>query len=298
MKRVILIVIVLLVGICLISYPFVSNYLIELDGSRAIQEFNTQLEDQSAEQSAQDRKLAQDYNAALTGSALTDPFVPGSGYAQPQNYDEILNYSNHMMGYIEIPTIDVYLPIYHGTSEETLAKGIGHMSQTAFPIGGLGNHSVLTGHSALAEAKLFSDLDKLVRGDKFFIHILGQTLAYQVGQIDIVLPEETQGMLPQAGKDYVTLVTCTPYAVNTHRLLVRGEQVPFVQSEYETATEQGAQGMSFAGVDTRAVLIGLAAAVVIVGAVNVVLFVRRKKKQVALAPIVRYVSSDKYEELP
>ena len=127
-----------------------------------------------------------------------------------------------MMGYIEIPEIDIYLPIYHGVSEEVLSKGIGHMPNSAFPIGGEGNHAVLTGHTGLPSAKLFTDLTELEEGDRFYIHILDLVLCYTVDQIKVVLPNEGQDLSIVPGKDYCTLVTCTPYGINSHRLLVRG----------------------------------------------------------------------------
>ena len=130
------------------------------------------------------------------------------------------------MGYVEIPKIDVNLPIYHGTSEEVLQRGIGHLIGSSLPIGGEGCHSVLTSHSGLAGARLFSDLDQLMPGDTFFLHVLGETLAYEVTEINAVLPYETDLLLAAPGEDLCTLVTCTPYGVNSHRLLVRGLRVP------------------------------------------------------------------------
>ena len=128
------------------------------------------------------------------------------------------------MGYIDIPTIDAHLPIYHGTDEEVLAKGVGHVPDTAFPIGGIGNHSVLTGHTGLPSAKIFTDLTELAEGDLFYIHILNETLVYEVDQIQVVLPSQLDNLLPVADRDYCTLVTCTPYGINSHRLLVRGQR--------------------------------------------------------------------------
>ena len=128
------------------------------------------------------------------------------------------------IGFIEIPKIDVYLPIYSGTNEDVLQKGVGHLAESSYPIGGTSTHSVLTGHRGLPSAVLFTDLDKLEEGDVFYLHVLDEVLAYKVDQIKVVLPEETQDIGIVEGKDYCTLVTCTPYAINTHRLLVRGER--------------------------------------------------------------------------
>ena len=143
-----------------------------------------------------------------------------------------------MMGYIRIPKIDVELPIYHGTEERVLQSGVGHFEGTSLPVGGESTHSVLTGHRGLPSKILFTDLDKLVEGDVFYIKILGETFAYQVDQILTVLPEDTKALSIEPGKDYVTLVTCTPYAVNTHRLLVRGVRIPYEEAVKQAADER------------------------------------------------------------
>ena len=135
------------------------------------------------------------------------------------------------IGFIEIPKIDVYLPIYSGTGEDVLQKGVGHLAESSYPIGGTSTHSVLTGHRGLPSAVLFTDLDKLEEGDVFYLHVLDEVLAYKVDQIKVVLPEETQDIGIVEGKDYCTLVTCTPYAINTHRLLVRGERTEYIPPE-------------------------------------------------------------------
>ena len=141
------------------------------------------------------------------------------------------------MGSIQIPVINVNLPIYHGTSAEVLEKGVGHLERTPFPIGGEGNHSVLTGHTALPDARLFSDLSRLVKGDVFYIHVYKETFAYQVDQITVVTPDNTEPLIPEAGQDYVSLVTCTPYGINSHRLLVRGTRIA-----YEEVVKEQQQG--------------------------------------------------------
>ncbi|MDD3338411.1 MAG: class C sortase [Lachnospiraceae bacterium] len=277
MKRAIIILIILIAGIGLLSYPFISNYLTELNGSDAIQEFNAQFEQQEDADTAVQRTLAEEYNASLTGQSIKDPFVSDSGIVQPDNYDEILDYANHMMGYIEIPKINIYLPIYHGVADDVLNKGVGHMSQTAFPIGGEGNHAVLTGHSALPEAKLFTDLTELTEGDTFYIHILNETLAYQVDNITIVEPENTENLHPVAGEDYVTLITCTPYAVNSHRLLVRGMRIPYTEEQHQEEIKNG--GMIFAKVDTHAVFVGVVVAGIMLVIIVLVIIRRRRNNK-------------------
>ena len=203
-------VLLLLLGIGVLAYPSVSSYINRRNGSYAITEFRSRIEQADAEEIAKQRKLVEDFNAALAAGQ------------QPEGYADILNIAGGMMGYIEIPEIDVYLPIYHGVSEEVLAKGVGHMPETAFPIGGAGNHAVLTGHTGLPSAKLFTDLTQLGEGDLFYIHILNERLCYRVDQVEVVLPSEGQDLAAVPGEDYCTLVTCTPYGINSHRLLVRG----------------------------------------------------------------------------
>lgn len=151
------------------------------------------------------------------------------------SYEELLNlHGSGLIGYIEIPKINVNLPIYHGTSEEVLQTGIGHLMGSSFPVGGNGAHAVLTGHSGVAGKRLFSDLDQLAPGDMFFLHVLGDTLAYQVVEINTVLPYETDLLLADPDQDLCTLVTCTPYGVNSHRLLVRGSRVAYEEAAEET----------------------------------------------------------------
>ncbi len=205
-----------LAGIAILAYPFVSNYINELHSSHVIQQLEQVLEHADDAELKRQRKLAEQYNESLRN--------PGDFSEFPYDYYEILAFPGGIMGYIDIPSIDVHLPIYHGTGEDVLAKGIGHLPGTAFPIGGEGNHSVLTGHTGLPSAKLFTDLTKLSVGDLFYINILGETFTYEVDQIKTVLPSEVSELLPTAGKDYCTLVTCTPYGVNSHRLLVRGTE--------------------------------------------------------------------------
>lgn len=169
---------------------------------------------------------AQIYNENLLGQPAHDPFIPGSGVVMPNNYYQVLNVGG-TMGQLEIPSIDVNLPIYHGTKETVLRKAVGHLEGSALPIGGDGTHTVLTSHTGLTQAKLFTDLTELKKGDHFYIHVLDRTLAYEVDKISVVDPEQTELLKADKGKDYATLLTCTPYGVNSHRLLVRGKRVAY-----------------------------------------------------------------------
>lgn len=203
-----------LAGIGILSYPAICSFLNERHSSYAIQELQDALDKHSDEALSGMRKKAESYNAMLRGDGLCS-------YA----YEDILDFGDGIMGYIEIPSIRVHLPIYHGTSETVLAKGIGHIPDTAFPIGGLGNHSALSGHTGLPSAKLFTHLDQLKEGDRFYIHILDDVVTYEVDQIRIILPTELGSIQPIPHEDYCTLITCTPYGINSHRLLVRGKRM-------------------------------------------------------------------------
>lgn len=224
--------ILFLAGAAVFLYPTVSNWLAERNQSDVVQEYQEALADAEEDFYAAEWQKAREYNENLAGDPVHDPFVLGTGYALPENYLECLNI-NGVMGYIEIPKISIRLPIYHGTSEEVLQKGVGHIESTALPIGGEFSHTILTGHRGLPSAKLFTDLDQLGIGDRFYIHVLDQILAYEVDEINTVLPNELQKLQPIKERDLVTLITCTPYGVNTHRLLVRGTRVPYVSGEDE-----------------------------------------------------------------
>jgi len=203
----------LIIGVSVLVYPAVSGYINKKHGSYAIIEFHQKIDNTDQKMLDDQRRLAEAYNRTIWDG------VPCG------DYDSILNFENGMMGYISIPEIDVNLPIYHGVDEAVLTKGIGHLPDSSFPIGGEGNHSVLTGHTGLPSAKLFTNLSKLKEGDIFEINILKETLSYCVDQIKVVLPNETNDLRTVEGRDYCTLVTCTPYGVNSHRLLVRGARI-------------------------------------------------------------------------
>lgn len=239
MKRfihVILIVLMLLGGFGLLLYPTVSNWIEVNFRQLEIGEYQQSVEQMDPAYVTEELEKARVYNDALIGSNIEDPFISGSGIVLPDNYTSILNF-DAIMGHIKIPSINVSLPIGHGTSEEVLKQFVGHLENTAFPIGGKGYHSVLTGHTGLTKAKLFTDLDKLVIGDVFYISVLDQTLTYKVDQILVVEPHKTEALQPVEGEDYVTLVTCTPYGVNSHRLFVRGSRIPYTQTQ-EIQTQQ------------------------------------------------------------
>ena len=179
------------------------------------------------------RQAAEQYNAMLSGQAA---ITEGGASAPPLAYAEQLTVGC-VMAYVDIPKIGVYLPVQHGTDADTLERAVGHVVGTSLPVGGSSTHAVLSAHSGLASSKLFSDIDQLAVGDTFYIHVLGEALAYRVDAINTVLPTDTHLLQIEEGKDYVTLVTCTPFGVNTHRLIVRGYRVPYVP-EQEAIVEQ------------------------------------------------------------
>ena len=219
----IILLVVLLAGLSLLAYPKVSNWWNSFHSSRAVMNYTDSVSNLNREE--YDRILgdAWFYNKAWVENGISYTLSP----EQIKEYMAQLNPAGDgIMGTIDIPSIDVHLPIYHGIDEAVLQVAIGHIEWTALPVGGAGTHCVISGHRGLPSAKLFTDIDKLVEGDLFTINILGETLTYEVDQINIVLPEDIHFLMPEPGKDLVTLVTCTPYGVNTHRLLVRGHRVP------------------------------------------------------------------------
>lgn len=218
----IILVLILLTGIALLLYPTVSNLLNTHRQMQSVSYYSAEVEGMSEEEKAQMRAAASEYNARL----LSDT---GNRYRmteeEEQEYESLLDVTGTgIMGYVEIPKLNESLPIYHGTDEAVLQIAIGHLAGSSLPVGGTGTHCVLTGHRGLPSARLFSNLDEMAEGDLFFLHILDETLTYEVDQIRVVEPHELEELTIEEGKDYCTLVTCTPYGVNTHRLLVRGHR--------------------------------------------------------------------------
>lgn len=222
-------------GIALILYPLILRVLSGLNQSEVISVYEDNVAHYNQEMVAQEWEKAEEYNKSLSGTEVRDPFVPGSGVVIPDNYLEVLDIDRGIMGTLEIPCVDISLPIYHTVEPEVLEKGVGHLQETALPIGGANNHTVLSTHRGLPEAKLFTDLDKMEIGDEFYIRIFDRTLAYRVDQIKVVDPNNTTYLKPEEGKDFVTLLTCTPYGINSHRLLVRGTRTEYVEEKKESA---------------------------------------------------------------
>ncbi|WP_283683587.1 class C sortase [Parablautia sp. Marseille-Q6255] len=211
----------------LILYPYVANYVFEhrTDSLVRLVEKTAETVDDSKKQLQMQR--AKQYNERLASGyvRLSDPFSEEGDESLEEHYDSILCMTaDGVMGFVKIPSINISLPIYHGTSEQTLEAGAGHLKESSFPIGGASTHCVITGHTGLSHAKLFTDLAELKVGDLFFLSVCGETLAYEVDQIKTVFPSDLEELAIIPGKDLCTLVTCTPYGVNSHRLLVRGKR--------------------------------------------------------------------------
>lgn len=221
-----------------------------------------------AELTAQ-RQAAQQYNAMLANAMISE----GGTSAPPLAYADQLTVGG-AMACVDIPQIGVYLPVQHGTNAETLERSVGHVVGTSLPVGGESTHAVLSAHSGMASAKLFSDIDQLAEGDIFYIHVLGEVLAYEVDAVNTVLPTDTSLLQIEDGKDFVTLVTCTPFGVNTHRLLVRGHRVPYVPEQEASAAAEKPVASSWMQHYLAGLGIGLGAATVIGGGYAII---RRKR---------------------
>ena len=222
-------IIMFLLGSLIFFYPTISNYIANKEFGNVIQTYNNKIEKISEKDLSEELEKAKRYNNELNGVEIHDPFEPGTGYIIPSNYKQVLNISGDgVMGYIQIPKIKLKLPIYHTSSEEVLERGVGHLESTALPIGGVNNNPILTGHRGLPQAELFTRLDEIKKGNIIYIHVLNEHLSYEVDTIKVIKPDEVSTLGPVKGKDMITLITCTPYGVNTHRLIVQGKRVPYV----------------------------------------------------------------------
>ena len=280
MKRFLLILLAILIFLAaagLTAYPLISNYVNDKYQSVVRSNYARQVDemDDTAVQDA--RAAAQAYNNSLSPLRYNREAVEEASV----DYDSLLDITGSgIMGCVEIPKLGLNLPIYHGTSESVLEQGVGHLVGSSLPIGGEGCHSILTGHSGVAGKKLFSDIDQLHTGDVYYLHVLDETLAYQVTEINKVLPHETELLTPVSGEDLCTLVTCYPYGVNTHRLLVRGSRIPYEEAvEIEIETEDEPIASTWKEQYYTGLLIGgsIAGGLVLIGLV--VLIIRRIRRK-------------------
>ena len=236
------------VALGLLLYPLIGELMSEKYHSDVETTYTAAIEDTDDAELTVQRQAAEQYNAMLANAAISE----GGASAPPLAYTEQLTVGG-VMCYVDIPKINVYLPVQHGTGAETLEKSVGHVVGTSLPVGGENTHAVLSAHSGMASSKLFSDIDQLTEGDIFYIHVLGNTLAYEVDGINTVVPTDTILLQIEEGKDLVTLVTCTPFGINTHRLLVRGHRVPYTPEQKASAAEEKPVASSW----TQHYLIGL-----------------------------------------
>ena len=266
----IFIILIFLAGLGFISYPTVSNLWNQAHQSRAIATYSEQVEKLDDSENKAMLKAARKYNKSLLKKS--DHWKLSK--KDKKKYESLLDVSGTgIMGYIEIPKIDCSLPVYHGTDEGALQIAIGHLEGSSLPVGGKSTHSVLSGHRGLPSARLFTDLDQMEEGDIFILNVLGRKLAYEVDQIKVVLPEEMSDLEVIEGQDLCTLVTCTPYGINTHRLLVRGHRTKYVEEKVE---EQKVQTRK---VDIRLVAAGAAGVLVLIIIIIVVVVKRRRRRR-------------------
>ena len=264
------ILVTLFIGASLVMmfYPWISNFVNQHQADITVDNYKKKEKSLSEEQKEEMWKKAQMYNADLAKNQveLTDPFVESkSAIKSGLIYNNLLNIDKSgMMCYLEIPCINVNLPVFHGTAASTLERGIGHLEGSSLPVGGKSTHAVLTGHTGLNNAKLFTDLTEVKEGDLFFLHTLGKDLAYRVIEIEVVLPEETQDLLIRKGKDLVTLITCTPYGVNSHRLFVTGIRTKYTPEEKENAKDDRSKDSQWMNAYKKAAIIGLAIALAVI----------------------------------
>ena len=270
MKRWLLAVVCGVAALGLLLYPLVGEFLSERYHSDVETTYTAAIADTDDAELTAQRETAQQYNAMLSGAAT---ITEGGASAPPLAYTEQLMVGG-VMAYVDIPKINVYLPVQHGTDADTLERAVGHVVGTSLPVGGSSTHAVLSAHSGMASAKLFSDIDQLAEGDIFYIHVLGDTLAYEVDSINTVLPTDTRLLQIEDGKDLVTLVTCTPFGVNTHRLLVRGHRVPYLPEQEATAAEEKPAASSWTQHYISGLAVGLGAVAVVGGAYFLVRRVR------------------------
>ena len=268
MKRstiIILAVVLFVAALGLTFYPIISNYVNTLYASEIHTAYEEVIAQTDNSALLEAKELAVAYNESITPGAARDTYSQESLKEASVDYESQLNIAGDgIMGYVHVPKIGVNLPIYHGTDSDSLERGIGHLLGSSLPIGGADTHSILTAHSGMASQKMFSDLPQLAVGDVFYLNVLGETLAYQVDQINTVLPHDTTYLGIEQDMDICTLVTCTPFGVNTHRLLVRGSRIPYEEAEViEEVTTQEEVASTWEQQYVRGLVIGLAVVMIL-----------------------------------
>ena len=271
-----------LIALGITLYPMISTWYNERHQAEVHIHYQEKVEQVDNTKLIEAKELAVAYNQTiLPGAQDEDSFSKEALLSASENYGSLLNLAGDgIMGYVEVPTIGVTLPIYHGTNNSTLERGVGHLLGSSLPVGGESTHSVLTAHSGMASAKMFSDLDRVKIGDIFFLDVLGEKLAYQVDQIKTVLPYDTTFLQTEMGNDLCTLVTCTPFGVNTHRLLVRGTRIEYEEAEViveeKLETEEPVKS-TWEQQYLQGILIGIGAVVILGLGLLVFWYVRRRR---------------------
>lgn len=266
-----LFIFIFILGLGILSYPLISNWYYRIEANNQVADYKEARDLLSEEEIQRRLRLAQIYNDSLGNVVPKDPYSEEEKKRAFDNYAQMLELRTKI-GTIEVPSIDVDLPIYAGTNEEILQKGCGHLEGTSLPIGGESSHTVITAHSGLPSARLFTDLQKVEMGDKFYINYIGGVLAYQVDHIDVIDPSDFSQLLVVPGKDYATLLTCTPIMINTHRLIVRGHRVPYVPEEDDKVREDVGKNLD---IDKRLIILLIFAIIILL---RFILDRRRKKK--------------------
>lgn len=285
-----LIALLFVAGVSIVVYPIVSNLLYEKDQSLVLTQYNETVENTNQEELDAQWQAAQAYNESLLESEafLTDPFDPELALDPTvEPYASLLNLEGDgIMGYLEIPAISLNLPVYHGTTADVLEKGVGHLQNSSLPVGGESTHTVLTGHTGLAGKRLFTDLSQVEVGDVFYLYILGRTLAYEVEALNIVEPDQTELLVVEPGQDLATLVTCYPYGINTHRLLVQGTRIPYEEAVEQQQTRQPDTPTRsvWEAEYQKAVLLCLAVYLPLTAVVVILLLRRRSRRAVSAVP--------------
>ncbi|MDU3009836.1 MAG: class C sortase [Peptoniphilus harei] len=267
-----LFIFIFILGLAIMSYPMISNWYYRIESNNQVADYKEARDLLSDEEIGRRIRLAKIYNDNLGNVTPKDPYSEEEKHKAIENYAQMLELRTKI-GVISIPSIDVELPIYAGTNEEILQKGAGHLEGTSLPIGGESTHTVITAHSGLPSARLFTDLQKVKMGEKFYIDNIAGTLAYQVDHIDVIDPSDFSQLLVVPEKDYATLLTCTPIMINTHRLIVRGHRVPYVPEVDEKVKEDKGKNL---GIDKRLIIL-LIFAIIILGRY----FLSKRKKKLA-----------------
>ena len=271
-----------LIALGITLYPMISTWYNERHQAEVHIHYQEKVEQVDNTKLIEAKELAVAYNQTiLPGAQDEDSFSKEALLSASENYGSLLNLAGDgIMGYVEVPTISVTLPIYHGTNNSTLERGVGHLLGSSLPVGGESTHSVLTAHSGMASQKMFSDLDRVKIGDIFFLDVLGEKLAYQVDQIKTVLPYDTTFLQTEMGNDLCTLVTCTPFGVNTHRLLVRGTRIEYEEAEViveEIMETEEPVKSTWEQQYLQGILIGIGAVVILGLGLLVFWYVRRRR---------------------